>query len=130
MHIARDRFQRDAAVRPLTADLLDSAGLHAFLIYFSAFGTRMTEPVEGWIRTAGDRCRAVGFQALGDAFHRHARHEANHHLMMIDDTRLLVQQWNETYRARLDANALLDSEPSGGVHRYWKVHEDVIASDA
>jgi hypothetical protein len=60
----------------------------------------------------------------------HAKHEAGHHLMMIDDTRKLVERWNARRTAKLDANALLAAAATPGIQAYVTLHEDVIASDA
>jgi hypothetical protein len=98
-----------------------------FLVHFSSMGVKMTEPVEGWISRAGERCKVCGFGALGRALELHARNEANHHLMMIEDTRRLVARWNARHSSGLDADALLAMPPSPGVEAYVRLHEDVIA---
>ncbi|NOK38862.1 hypothetical protein HMI49_37315, partial [Corallococcus exercitus] len=36
-----------------------------FLIEWSARGAYMTEPVDGWIRGAGERCIALGQEKVG-----------------------------------------------------------------
>jgi hypothetical protein len=101
--------------------------LELFLIHFSALGVGMTEPVEDWIERAGKRCEAVGLVELGTALQKHARHEAGHHLMMIEDTRKLVARWNASHPSPLDADALLAMPPTAGVRAYRELHEDVIA---
>ena len=35
---------------------VDPTLLELFLVHFCAAGVHMTEPVEGWIRRAGERC--------------------------------------------------------------------------
>jgi hypothetical protein len=102
--------------------------LERFLIEFCATGVHMTEPVEGWIRRAGGRCIQVGLPALGRSLEKHAEHEANHHLMMIADTRHLVACWNARRSPKLDADALLQKGSTPATRAYIKLHEDVIAS--
>jgi hypothetical protein len=117
------------ALASLMAPDVAPAVLEAFLIQFSAIGVQMTEPVEGWIRRAGERCSALGLPALGRALVMHAAHEAGHHELMIRDTRTLVGRWNARRPARLDADELLAKEAPAGVRRYVELHEQVIASD-
>src|SRR5580704_9551237 len=64
---ARLRFDQHPAVAALFRERLEPATLEAFLIYFSALGVGMTEPVEGWIRRAGRRCQEVGLPKLAKA---------------------------------------------------------------
>jgi len=90
----------------------------------------MTEPVEGWIRRAGERCEGMGLTDLGRSLRQHAAHEGGHHMMMIEDTRKLVARWNARRRPLLDAEALLGQPLSPGVVGYRKLHEDVIGGPA
>lgn len=113
----------------LVADTVSAPEFELFLIYFCALGVNMTEPVESWITRAGERCEAVGLDALGRALKIHATHEANHHLMMIDDTRTLTARWNARHKQQLDADALLALTPTPGIRAYVALHEDVIASE-
>src|SRR5262249_47495308 len=103
---ARARFARGAGAALLDPNM-DPTLPELFLIHFCARGVQMTEPVESWIRRAGERCRALGAERLGRALVRHARHEANHHLMMIADTHHLVASWNQRNGPQIDAAALL-----------------------
>lgn len=100
-----------------------------FWIYFSANGVGMTETVESWIRRAGERCKALGYGELGEQLCKHAVHEADHHLMMIEDTKQLVARWNAQYTPRLDAETLLNAPFNESVLCYQKLHEDTIQSD-
>jgi hypothetical protein len=124
---ARARLVGGRWVREILAPGVDADRLERFLIHFCALGARMTEPVEGWIRRAGERCRAVGLEALGDALIRHARAEAGHHLMMIADARTLAARRVLGGRSAIDVQALLASAPSVAIRRYAAVHEDAIA---
>jgi Acetyltransferase (GNAT) domain len=123
---ARDRFAGSPAVRTLLARA-DAPFFHAFLLYFCSLGVRMTEPVEGWIRRAAQKCAAMGLASIAPVLARHAQAESGHHLMMISDTRALAGLWNRNYRPTIDAQALLAQMPTPGVAKYCKVHEDNLA---
>jgi hypothetical protein len=102
-----------------------------FLMYFSAFGVGMTEPVPNWITRAGRRCAEIGMAQLGRALEAHARGEADHHLLMIADLEHLVGRWNESHAARpLRAADLLAHSMTPGVSRYRAMHENAIAGSS
>jgi hypothetical protein len=127
---ARERLAR-SSLGPLLGPHLLPDELLAFLICYSAFGVRMTEPIAGWIRRAGQRCVAIGRADVGEALIQHAREEAGQHEVMIEDSRRLVERWNgEHPEAAIEAEALLAGAPTAGWHRYVDLHEDVIASRA
>ncbi|HEX4336870.1 MAG TPA: hypothetical protein VH062_13215 [Polyangiaceae bacterium] len=126
---ARSRFMDTAAAAIFSPDMTPDE-LTLFLIQFSSLGVKMTEPVEGWIRRAGEKCLEAGLQRLGRALVIHATHEANHHLMMIEDTKRLVAHYNHAHPRRLDAGHYLAAAPPPSVEAYARLHEDVIASDA
>jgi hypothetical protein len=118
---------------PLAAYVLtfdDPVLRQLFLIYFCALGVAMTEPVEDWIRRAGQRCDQLGLPELGKFLQTHAKHEAGHHLMMIEDTRALVAHWNATRTPSLEADKILGLSLTPGVLMYRQLHEDSIAGDA
>lgn len=124
---ARSLFKDSKIVKTLRAT--DDEVLELFLINFCAFGVGMTEPVEGWVRRAGERCEAIGLTDLGRALKMHAKHEADHHLMMIKDTKSLAAFWNERRKGeRLNAEELLARPIPAGVAQYQKLHEDIIGS--
>jgi hypothetical protein len=127
---ARARFAGGEALATMLASDVAPERLELFFIHFCALGVQMTEPVDGWIRRAGDRCTALGLDDLGRSLVAHAKHEAGHHLMMIADTRKLVASWNERRRFQLDADELLGVSGSSGVRRYVALHEEVIAGNA
>ncbi len=83
---ARERFAASPGVRAIQSSQ-DAAFLESFLLHFSALGSRMTAPVEGWICAAAERCAAIGLPELARALRGHARAEAGHDLMMIADVR-------------------------------------------
>lgn len=124
---ARQRFDEHPSVAALFRDRLEPATLEAFLIYFSALGVGMTEPVEGWILRAGRRCGELGLSKLARALEAHAHQEADHHLLMQADANRLVNRWNARRQPGLSTTALLTLEPTKGVTAYRSLHEDVIA---
>jgi len=127
---ARQRFEEHPAIAALFRDRLEPATLEAFLVYFSALGVGITEPVDGWIRRAGRRCGELGLSKLAKALEAHAHQEAGHHLLMQADVKRLVDRWNESRKPSLNAAALLALAPTKGVTAYRRLHEDVIAGAA
>ncbi len=125
---ARARIRTDPALGQLFDPTTDAELVLGFLIYFSALGVAMTRPVEGWIARAGRRCEELGHTELGRALIGHARHEADHHIMMIDDLRLLVPRWNQAHRSELEVEELLALPATDAMRRYVAIHEDTIAS--
>jgi hypothetical protein len=124
---ARERFRTAPAVRRIQDPSIDGWELHAFLIYFSALGVGMTEPVEGWIRRAGQASQELGANELGKALQGHAKAEADHHLLMIADLERLCDRWNAMPGPDLDPQRLLAGPWPDSVRRYRALHEDVIA---
>jgi hypothetical protein len=106
---------------------MDPVTLEAFLISFATAGVRMTEPVEGWIRRAGRRCGELGLEHLAKALAAHAHQEADHHLLMLADARLLAERWNRARKPGLDLDVLLALPPTAGVVAYTRLHEGLIA---
>jgi hypothetical protein len=127
---ARKQFGRDPNLVALLDSPIDRDELERFLICFSALGVQMTRPVEHWIARAGERCIDLGLPQLGAALKAHARHEADHHLMMIEDVRVLVERRNRRLGSDLSADALVTLPATPGVQSYAKLHEDVIAGPA
>jgi len=125
---ARERFEASRGLNAIRSSN-SPRFLEAFLLYFSAIGAQMTEPVESWIRRAAERCSVLGLQELAEALARHARAEAGHHLMMIADLRSLATHWNSRYRPLVDADELLRLTPSYGASQYCLVHEENIAGN-
>jgi hypothetical protein len=126
---ARERFRSGIAAE-LGSPRMDAERFELFLIEFCARGVRMTEPVESWIYRAGQRCQAVGLTPLGRTLMQHSQHEAGHHLMMIEDTRVLVQRWNARHTPWLDVEELLAARERAGTRAYIDLHERVIESAA
>ena len=129
--IARSRklIAEAAILRRLLDERIQPALLERFLIEYCSLGVQITEPVESWIRRAGERTTAIGLASTGAALCDHARHEADHHLMFIEDTQKLVAHWNTRHAQKLDAAALIARPPTPGMKHYIQLHEDTIASD-
>ena len=102
--------------------------LERFLIEYCSLGVQITEPVESWISRAGERSKAMGLVHTGAALVAHAHHEANHHLMFIEDTEKLVAHWNARHDEKLDASALIARLPTTAMKQYIALHEDTISS--
>src|SRR2546427_7599595 len=90
---ARAGFLGSAAVSLILSREIDPLLLESFLIHLCARGVAVTEPVEGWIRRAGEACLAMGLEALGSALVRHSLDEAGHDRLFAADARLLVERW-------------------------------------
>ena len=69
---ARDCFAVSPGVRAIQSSW-DEVFLELFLLHFCALGSRMTAPVESWIRGAAERCAALGLSDLAHALRGHAR---------------------------------------------------------
>jgi hypothetical protein len=125
---ARQRFAANPAlVKILSAD---AELLEIFLIQFSSYGVGLTRPVEDWLRRSAARCEQVGYPELGQALRGHAKQEAGHDQMMVQDTHALVARWNARRTPQLRAEELLDRPVSAGGRLYQQLHEDAIASEA
>jgi pyrroloquinoline quinone (PQQ) biosynthesis protein C len=103
--------------------------LHRFLVEYCALGVQLTEPVEGWIRRAGARCKELGLAQLGDSLIKHAAHEAGHEKLFINDARKLGEQHLARYGDALDVEALLRQPPTPATTRYTELHEETIAGE-
>jgi hypothetical protein len=125
----RQRITRDVKLSPLVAPGAAPGRVLAFLVQFSARGVQMTEPVEGWIRRAGQRCQELGLTRLGRTLVEHAKHEAGHHELMLEDLALLRERWAHMGYGELDTARLLAQAPTSAMKRYVAIHEDTIASD-
>jgi hypothetical protein len=126
MQAARTRFSEQPSVKSLFGGPMDAMSLEAFLIGFSVLGVGMAEPVEGWIRRAGERCGELGLAHLAKALVAHAPQESNHHLWMLSDAANLISHWNAQYARQLDFEDLLKVEAPRGVRMYCALHEDTI----
>ena len=122
-------FPERSGLRMLFEGEAPDALLFAFLIEFAARGVAITEPVDGWIRAAGERCRAMDLADLGDRLIRHARSEEGHHRLHVRDVHALVHLWNASGRPRLDAQALLARPAGPAAIDYIDLHRGCIEGD-
>ena len=129
IQVARKKFLNADVITRLFSSDISPRTLHLFLIYFAALGVAITEPVEGWIRRAGDRCIEIGLAELGTAFHQHARDETDHHLMHLQDVNLLTARWNARHADNISSTYFLDIPLTGGARRYCDLHGTVIKSN-
>jgi hypothetical protein len=125
---ARRVLVEDPAMVALLHPTIDPAILERFLIQFCALGVQITRPVGGWIRRAGERCQVLGLKEIGQSLVKHSEHEEGHHLMLMDDARLLVGRWNERRSRQLDAEALMALPATPGMQEYIALHEETISS--
>jgi hypothetical protein len=127
---AREHFGRHPLLARTATGQVNPLAVECSLIYYCALGAAITEPVEGWIRRAGERCQELGLANLGQVLIRHAKNEAGHQHLMENDTRKLVEHWNKHYFPELDAEYLLTNSLTPGVQQYYDIHEEILAGSA
>jgi hypothetical protein len=123
---ARERLKTHPALQALLDPKVDPALVEGFLIQLNSLGVYMTEPVDGWIRRAGEATVKLGLVEVGDKLTQHAKHEEGHHLMMIEDTKSLVARWNKHRTPKLNAEALIAQAPTQAMKDYRAIHEETI----
>jgi hypothetical protein len=123
---ARARISTDPVMRRLVDPAIEPLVLERFFIQLNSLGVFMTEPVDGWIRRAGQRCISQGLDSIGRALVAHAKHEAGHHQMMIDDVRHLVRRWNSRRGQTLHVERLLAQHPTDAMRAYRQLHEQTL----
>ena len=126
---ARERFAVTTGICGMISSDTDARTMAAFLLHFSALSVPITDPVEGWIRRAGERCTAVGLPRIGKALSAHAKAEAGHQQYHIDDFAALVEFWNARWEPRVGHDQIVRIGMTRGGERYRAVHEDNIAGD-
>ena len=120
---ARDRSAATPGVQAITSQHVDARTMAAFLLHFSALSIPITEPVEGWIRRAGEGCHDGGLHDLGRALQKHAEAEAGHHLYHRDDFDALVTLWNQHWGPTIRAADVTTARITRGGERYCALHE-------
>lgn len=126
---ARARISTDPVMRTLVDPAIDPAVLERFLIQQHSLGVYLTEPVEGWMRRAGQRGMTQGLEAFGRPFMSLAKQQAGQHLMLVEDLRNLVRRWNERRQPTLHVDRLLKQHPTDAMRAYRQLHEQTIGSD-
>jgi len=125
---ARQRFATTKGIRAMVSQDTEARAMTAFLLHFSALSVPITEPVEGWIRRAGEQCDALGLTEIGRALRSHSKAEAGHHQYHIDDFVNLIHFWNTRWVPQVDPDAIRAHGVTSGGERYGQVHEETIAS--
>jgi hypothetical protein len=127
---ARARLEQGRALESVLAGS-DAAKFARFMIFVSAFGLGMTEPVPQWIRRAGERSSELGFTELGRALVARARHEGEHYKLMLRDLDKLTDFYAAEYGpGAFDVDALLAEPYPPGVESYRRLREELIAGSA
>jgi hypothetical protein len=124
---ARDRFAASGGIRMMVSPDISARDMAAFLLHFSALSVPITEPVEGWIRRAGERCEALGLSEIGRALKAHSKAEAGHHQYHIADFAKLVGFWNARWAPPVAPGAIQRHGLTPGGRSYSRVHEGTIA---
>jgi hypothetical protein len=124
---ARERFASSAGIRGMISPETEAQTMAAFLMHFSALSIPITEPVEDWIRRAGDRCAAMGHSEIARSLSSHAKAEAGHHQYHLNDFANLVAFWNAHWSPPANPTVILARELTSGGERYRRLHEDNIA---
>ncbi len=124
---ARERFASSAGIRGMLNPDTEAQTLAAFLLHFSALSIPITEPVEGWIRRAGDRCAAFGLSEIARSLYNHSKAEAGHHQYHINDFTALIAFWNARWSPPVNSTVIFARGLTSGGERYCRVHEDNIA---
>ena len=123
---ARTLLDTDPALCRLMDPSIQPAVLERFLIEWMARAVYMTEPVDGWIRRTGQRCIELGMEKLGKQLITHAKSETGHHLMTLEDARVLVEHWNARYSPQLSMEELVAQAPTGSMREYRQIHDEAI----
>jgi hypothetical protein len=124
---ARERFAASPGIHAMISPNTGARTMAAFLLHFSALSVPITEPVEGWIRRAGERCDALGLTEIGGALRRHSKAEAGHHDYHNRDFTELVRFWNQRWTPQVDPDAIRSHGVTRGGETYSAVHEQNIA---
>jgi len=140
MELLRESYEADVqtlrrgllanpTIRALLDPAIEPVVVERFLIEWCSLRVQVTQPVESWIQRAGACCLGLGLTDIGRALIKHAKHERNHHLMFIRDTRALVNAWNARRVPELDAEALMARPATPAMRRYIDLHEETIAGE-
>ncbi|MCB9026750.1 MAG: hypothetical protein H6625_10560 [Bdellovibrionaceae bacterium] len=128
VHKARTRFHIQPGINFFLTQS-DKKQMHAFLLTWTALSVSNTQPVEGWIRRAGNKCIQLGYNKIGQRLVDHSRQEADHDKMLVEDLEVLVQLWNQKYENKITTKELLSLELPQSTKDYVTLHENVINSD-
>lgn len=128
VHPIRTWFMNQPGVR-FFESALDQQQLHLFLMIWSYQSIQMTKNVEDWIKRAGQSCQQKGYSAIGQHLINHAKAEADHDQMLVEDSKTLIELWNQKYPIVISEHYLAQlSEKFQSGKAYYQLHEDVISS--
>lgn len=102
--------------------------MHGFALLWTAHSISMTKYVDTWIRSAGERCKALGINSIGESLITHARHEAGHDQMLVEDLAHLVGLWNKNYGGAMSVQEIMTIPLPENSQKYIELHEEVIKS--
>ena len=123
----RQQFAATHGIRGIVSPETQPRTMAAFLLHFSALSVPITEPVEGWIRRAGERCEALGLMEIGRALRGHSKAEAGHYQCHLDDFANLIRFWNNRWHPPVDPDVIRAHGVTPGGERYRRFHEEIIA---
>lgn len=127
---ARERFASSAGIQGMINPETEAQTLSAFLLYFSALSVSITEPVERWIRQAGERCSALGLDKIALSLEKHSKAEAGHHQYHLDDFGNLISFWNASWSPQINPTYIIAHQSTAGGERYCRIHEENIKGAA
>jgi hypothetical protein len=127
---ARARFANNRWTKAILEGQPAPEALERFLLYFCALGVQMTKPVESWISRAGARCEEIGLADLGKNLKKHAKAEAGHDVMFVNDARSIADRIRNRTGSGVDVDLLLATPATPGIDAYVKLHEDTISGTA
>lgn len=127
MEPARERFASSVGIRGMIDPETDAKTMAAFLLHFSALSVSITEPVEGWILQAAEKCSALGLDKIAQSLFKHAKAEAGHDQYHLNDFNNLISFWNARWAPAAIPTDILVLQSSRGGERYIRLHEENIA---
>ena len=108
----------------------DPKSFLSHLIMWTGLGVKNTDQVATWIRKSAEQCKKLGFQKVGDTLARHADHEADHHLMLIEDVKFLTDHFNNQYDTQIDPDEIINKPPISATEEYISIHEEAFSGES
>lgn len=125
IHPTRVAFMKSKGINYFMTET-DKKSILSFLIIWTAASIKMTERVENWIKRAGEKCVDLNFAEVGNKLQYHAKQEADHDKMLVNDIKFLIEKWNHEYNDTLTLPIVLDLCNITESQLYIALHEDVI----
>jgi hypothetical protein len=98
-----------------------------FLIYYTALGADMADPMDKILHKASKRCRKLEYSMLADAFDQQAGEAIQHCRAMKDDTKIWLDWWNKKHQLNLSAKDYLRHPSMPSIQASRDLHEDIVA---